>query len=97
MPGTIWCRERLARAIPGTLLSRHGCLYFSKERCSDAEERAMNKWLAVVVLGLSIVAGSLGWRKAVEHFGQKNQAPVLLAQGGSPVPIPGTPAPPSPF
>jgi hypothetical protein len=47
----------------------------------------MNKWLAVAVLGLSIVVGSIGWRKAVQHFNHSSaNAPTLIAQGTDPVP-----------
>ena len=49
----------------------------------------MNKWLAVVVLGLSIVAGSIGWRKAVQYFNHSSaNAPTLIAQGTDPPPPP---------
>lgn len=49
----------------------------------------MNKWLAVVVLGLSIVVGSIGWRKAVQRFNHgSTNVTTLIAQGSDPPPPP---------
>ena len=57
----------------------------------------MNKWLTVVVLVMLVLAGAMGLRNLVA-----NAAPVVVANGGGPVPPApwmngGGPVPPAPW